>query len=219
MERMKIKDMFPVADILDGTLKEIFYHWNNDATSYPDVQIMFPSLKHTSFMMDYYINHSFEKWLSPFAMIVYKESNEDYSFFYQSIADIIYNRFHTKWKKLWDALNTAYKPLENYAMEEERTPNLTKGRWETTSGSANSKTSIYGFNGIEPADSSENSGSQSGSSTISETETGYEKLKRTGNIGVTTSQQMLESEFEIRKKDIYNLIYNDIDSILCLEIY
>ena len=51
------------------------------------------------------------------------------------------------------------------------------------------------------------------------THTGTEKLQRAGNIGVTLSQQMLESEFKVRQYDFYKELYNDIDSVMCLMIY
>lgn len=55
--------------------------------------------------------------------------------------------------------------------------------------------------------------------TITNIETGTDELERSGNIGVTTSQQMLESELKLREYDFYKTIYKDIDSILCLGIY
>ena len=45
------------------------------------------------------------------------------------------------------------------------------------------------------------------------------ELTRSGNIGVTTTQQMLTSEIELRKWLYYNSVFNDIDSILTLSIY
>lgn len=45
------------------------------------------------------------------------------------------------------------------------------------------------------------------------------ELTRHGNIGVTTSQQMLLSEIEVRKWNFYNSVFEDIDTILCLPIY
>lgn len=44
-------------------------------------------------------------------------------------------------------------------------------------------------------------------------------LKRHGNIGVTTSQQMIESELELRKKFFYEIVFRDIDQYLTLSIY
>lgn len=40
-----------------------------------------------------------------------------------------------------------------------------------------------------------------------------------GNIGVTTSQQMLTSEIELRKFNLINEIYNDLDTILTIGVY
>ena len=44
-------------------------------------------------------------------------------------------------------------------------------------------------------------------------------LTRSGNIGVTTSQQMAQSEIELRKWLYYQSVFNDIDNILTLSIY
>lgn len=44
-------------------------------------------------------------------------------------------------------------------------------------------------------------------------------LRRHGNIGVTTSQQMIESELELRKKNFYSLVFRDIDEYLTIGIY
>lgn len=45
-------------------------------------------------------------------------------------------------------------------------------------------------------------------------------LTRSGNIGVTTSQQMLQSEIDLWKMfDFFKIVYADIDSILTLPVY
>ena len=44
-------------------------------------------------------------------------------------------------------------------------------------------------------------------------------LQRSGNIGVTTSQQMLESEIQLRQWNYFTQVFEDIDSILCLDVY
>lgn len=45
------------------------------------------------------------------------------------------------------------------------------------------------------------------------------ELIRKGNIGVTTSQRMIESEIELWQWNFYKQVFEDIDSILCLDIY
>lgn len=47
-----------------------------------------------------------------------------------------------------------------------------------------------------------------------------DSMHREGNLGVTTSQQMLESEFELRiKYRFFDVVFGDIDKTLCLAIY
>ena len=148
---------------------------------------------------------------------------------------IIENRFGSKWNKIYSALNESYNPLENYNMSETRTPNLTETRTpnlthsETASNTSSTdvENGVYGFNSTNSNPSTDSTGSQTDSlnrtntdtGTETKTNTGTESLSRSGNIGVTTSQQMLESELELRKYDFYQMIYNDIDTILCLKIY
>lgn len=44
-------------------------------------------------------------------------------------------------------------------------------------------------------------------------------LTRSGNIGVTTSQQMLQSERELWDWNFFNVVFEDIDKTLCLSVY
>ena len=45
------------------------------------------------------------------------------------------------------------------------------------------------------------------------------ELTRSGNIGVTTSQMMAESEIRLRQWLFYQEVFKDIDNILTLSIY
>lgn len=44
-------------------------------------------------------------------------------------------------------------------------------------------------------------------------------LKRSGNIGVTTSQQMIQSERDLWMWNLYTTIFQDLDAVLTLPIY
>lgn len=50
-------------------------------------------------------------------------------------------------------------------------------------------------------------------------DTGSHSLTRSGNIGVTTTQQMAESEIEYRKHLFFEMVFSDIDHILTLPVY
>ena len=52
-----------------------------------------------------------------------------------------------------------------------------------------------------------------------DTDTRNYELTRRGNIGVTTAQQMVTAELELRKYDFFRSVYEDIDKVLTLPIY
>lgn len=59
----------------------------------------------------------------------------------------------------------------------------------------------------------------SGSSGETDKETGTRRLTRSGNIGVTTSQQMLQSEIELRKFDFLEEVFKCFDKVICASVY
>lgn len=161
----------------------------------------------------------------------------------------IVRRFVDSWQKIYDALTTEYKPLENYSMLEETTPDLTdtfgvsddyeknthrelNSKTTTTDQNKTTDASVYGFNSSDPVPASKMVGSGSVESIADvndnysdeketqvgsrvETHTGKNTLTRSGNIGVTTSQQMLESEIALRVKNhMEDIIFSNIDEIL-----
>lgn len=55
--------------------------------------------------------------------------------------------------------------------------------------------------------------------TRTHTETGKRELTRSGNIGVTTSQQMIQSEIDLWKWNFFETVYADCDKILACPVY
>ena len=143
------------------------------------------------------------------------------------LSNIIIAKFKDKWIKSYNALMTNYKPLENYSMIEEETPDLVDTR--TTKSKTKMKTTItndksgYNSSSYSPYDKSISELEGDDTNNVSEdklTRTGKRTLERSGNIGVTTSQQKLISEIELRDRYIFiDMMFKDIDSILCLSIY
>ena len=117
--------------------------------------------------------------------------------------------------------------------KETETPNLTN----TTTGENNSSGGLYGFNSAEsvPSDTThgtntntntqsgtvntDTSGTTSSTRTDDLTEKSVHTFERSGNIGVTTSQQMIESEIELRKNQFYDIVFHDIINYVCLHVY
>ena len=136
---------------------------------------------------------------------------------------IIIQKFGLSWQKLYDAITTAYNPLENYNMLEKSTPGVTTVRKENTDITVENDANgnVYGFNSSTkvPASASDGKSTTTGDETknrVTETKTGFDQLERSGNIGVTTSQQMLQSEIDIRKQHFFDMVFADVDTILTI---
>lgn len=68
---------------------------------------------------------------------------------------------------------------------------------------------------------SENSArADKGTEDVTDSSTGKEDIERTrsGNIGVTTTQQMLQQEFELWKWNFFAQVFEDCDKYLCLSV-
>ena len=123
-----------------------------------------------------------------------------------------------------------YDPIQNYKMTQVETPNITKeasakqGTDLTVETTKNDD--VYGFNSPNSVPSSEStvSSKTTGDKTkniteTTESETGTRTLTREGNIGVTTSQQMLESELKLRRYDFVEALYKAFDDVLMQRVY
>ena len=227
----KLSDLFTLDYIL--SVQSTIFEYLQDNDNFPLVNAFINNDNYQDITEEYFIGYSADKYISPLMEKLYSK-NDDLDVLSSKLAKFIYRRFATKWKKIYDALMTQYNPLENYSMLEERTPELTTEETEnvntevTTNRETNASSKYKGFNASDPVTITTTDGSEdvttSGASADNETRkvienTGKETLTRSGNIGVTTSQQMLESEFKVRQYDFYKMIYNDIDSVLCLSIY
>ena len=80
------------------------------------------------------------------------------------------------------------------------------------------------YNNVSDSGSRESTNTVSNESSDTETKdlqtNTSETLHREGNLGVTTSQQMLESEFELRMNyRFFDVVFADVDKTLALQLY
>ena len=80
----------------------------------------------------------------------------------------------------------------------------------------NTKGGSYGFNSdvSVPVNDSNSTSVVEGNG-----EDNKRELTRSGNIGVTSSQQMLEQELQLRKYNFYEELFKDVNSVATLSIY
>lgn len=107
------------------------------------------------------------------------------------------------WKKLYDTMVVKYNPIWNV----DATVTIDRN----TSGSGNATDAVKGFNSNTWAESDK-------TDTTSEAEEDVIE-RRTGNIGVTTTQQMLEQERKIADFNMISYIAQSFKQRFCLLIY
>lgn len=178
--------------------------------------------------IEYYGNVSGEKIVSPLLDNIVTGntiSSEELAL----IADIIIATCYQRWTKLFATFSLEYNPIENYSMVEEMTDDETvheygKVNTRTDTGSDTQEGSIYGFNSTNPSNADKQvmtlGETHTDTGSGSDTDTRNYTLTRAGNIGVTTSQQMIESERNLWLWDFFHkVVFPDVDRILTISIY
>ena len=157
-----------------------------------------------------YLGHSGNKFVTKLLIMIEDENICDTNLKRsQMLSDVILIKYGNNWDRLLKAFYASYDPIENYSMVEEENQK-TDINVDTDEDRAN-----FGFN-TESVDGVPVAKNGIGQHTTGDFDKNHRKLTRSGNIGVTTSQQMIESEIELRRYNIINQIYNDIDNVICL---
>ena len=107
------------------------------------------------------------------------------------------------WQKLYDTMVVEYNPIWNV----DATVNIDRD----TSGSGNATDAVKGFNSDTWAESEKTDTNSSAEEDVIE--------RRTGNIGVTTTQQMLEQERKIAEFNMISYIAQSFKQRFCILIY
>ena len=152
-------------------------------------------------------------------------------FFLQNAISIWADREEATFQRWVDALAIEYAPLENYDRHENWTDTLdsdgtsrTTGTNDTsTNGTVTTDVSAYDSTGYQPkekvttAETIDNDTTENNTSTLDNE--GVHAGRIHGNIGVTTSQQMLEAELDLGYWNIYSRITDMFLKEFCIMIY
>ena len=115
--------------------------------------------------------------------------------------------FDNSWSRIYTALFIDYSPIENYNMTEDENVGT------EVVVSANQGVSTFGFNTADEEGVPTGKG-ESGSTTTGDYDKNKRKLKRHGNIGVTTNVTIITQELELRKRKFVDIIINDLLGVL-----
>lgn len=218
------KKLNRLEDVLSNPLQAIFHALEDFNVPWKSLDISI------SLDSDYNICHSGKKITSPLVdFFIDSETGKIDSTSMVLLANVIYTKYGVKWNKQWETMFFEYDPISNYDMTEIMTDDETvhefghgmQGAY-TVDGTIENKKA--GFNSSDyqkdTQNISQNSGTQSNVESGSNTDTRNYTLTRSGNIGVTTSQQMIESERQLWMWNFFDLVvYPDIDRVLTINMY
>lgn len=147
-----------------------------------------------------------------------------------------FNRKYNNFTKMFSTLLANYDPIENYDRKEDwtdrpdvnttHTGGYTDSGQGRTTGSDENKVSAYNSEAYEP-----NSLTNGSSDTNSQIKRVYENEvirehgtrnhvgRVHGNIGVTTNQQMINQELQLRMYDIYDVIAKNFENDFLTQVY
>lgn len=131
------------------------------------------------------------------------------------LSNLVYLHFFTRWDGLYKTLNFDYNPIENYSMTEK--VNRERQDTRTTDFNSTSSSQVYGFDNASAVDTDKSNSAGNNKSVGSDAEEAT--TTRSGNIGVTTSQEMIEAERRVKLYDFYRQVITDIADILVTKIY
>lgn len=143
------------------------------------------------------------------------------------------------WQELTDTMYYDYDPIENYYRKEHWTDDFTHGHKKDTDLTHGHKVtmdvkdtttnSVTGYNGTNFSDrdksvfENKDTETHSGKDTTNETNSGTDKGVKDGyargNIGVMSTQQMIEMQRDVVKFNVVDYIIEDFKKRFCLMIY
>lgn len=183
---------------------------------------------------EYFGNISGAKRISPLISKILEKDNANVlsQARISQLAEMLYSINHENWAREWATILVEYNPINNYDMTEESTETTDRDAQQSNTGTqgiaSNDTTNngVYGFNSENAVNSDVTT--ETGNTTrtdnlsqsLSDDSTVTRELHRSGNIGVTTTQQMIQSERELYTWNFfYKIVFPALDKILTLPLY
>lgn len=151
----------------------------------------------------------------------------NYDIFKRMISSWSASRFNA-WEHMYNALTEEYNALHNYDRTETHDDDWSNTRYSSMNQSSGgqdvltSRTAAFNGDTLATAGSDTTAYGGTANTVDNGTESGNRDytIRAYGNIGVTTSQQMLESEISLRSKyDMYDIITSEFKKKFCIMIY
>lgn len=130
------------------------------------------------------------------------------------------------WQRLYNTTQYEYNPIENYNRYEEGTTENERTIDKDTSGNQTDGGWIAGYDSLPVSQTddglvknSRSNSSFTGNEDVSDNNEGSHTLHAHGNIGVTTTQQLIKEQRQIDTFNLYDIIIEDFKMKFCILVY
>lgn len=187
---------------------------------------------------EYFGNISGAKTISPLVtkLLVADGSSVLSSARVAQLARVIYNLNGANWAREYATLDLEYNPINNYDMHESGTDikdntgtqGVTHTGTQVDADVISNSNNVYGFNSVSAVGDTTSSANDTNTRTNNLTDERTDDLSevidhtltRSGNIGVTTSQQLIESERNLYLWNFfYKVVFPSVDKVLTIATY
>lgn len=228
MELVTVDELFEFGETQTG----IFSLMQNPPWSDADISAILDA--------EYFLFRSASKFVSPGTLRLFDFYTVQ-SDAKTAIAAIILSKYRDKWTRLWEVNESEYNPIHNYDMTENETDgvietNARNGSVNNTNTRNRSVTGheqdyVFGFNSQSsdrnPSSRYESQNGDNLSENLAEISSQNDnhnknetrQLTRSGNIGVTTTQQMLQAEIELWQWNFIEQVLADTDEFMTIPFY
>lgn len=226
-----------LRDVFDGWIDgDGIFRYLSAVTTLPWSGV--ETVDETSLDIAYFGNHSGGKFCSPLVKLVLNDDGVVPETARETIAKLLISKYLPNWQHLWYTNEAVYSPIHNYDMTENRTlrtadsesvKDARSGTDSTQHGMTTEEMNYkYGINTkTNDPKPSDKVTTQDGGKTVSTSESSdnrnkvgageeEEEIHRAGNIGVTTTQKLIQEERELWIWNFFDQVFNDIDRELAL---
>lgn len=234
---LQLNDIY--TDAITGGIFTDLYNAQSDAHKLPWDTTATPAQE---LGMYYHLTRSGDRPVTPIMRLVH-----DGSITRGDLAKMILVQYADKWARLYNTFAVEYDPIANvdatesftetHTTQDDTTDNTdhVNGLQVTTNAGTTqtAKNDVYGFNSATAVPSDEqggttttegteaHSGTDKDNRTVSATgsHTITHETKRHGNIGVTTTAQLIEGDRRLWIDTFFSYVYSDLDKVMVLSVY
>ncbi len=143
--------------------------------------------------------------------------------FMREAVSIFSKKWYATFERWYNAITTKYNPLENYdrieEWEDDTHTNDSQNVNSTSGSTISNDVSAYDSNTYQPNERNQSNASNEASTTANTNANSTHTGRTHGNIGVTTSQQMLQAEWEVAKLNLVEQITDTFIAEFCIMVY